>query len=49
LTDIEAQRALRHVSNQQAVAYARRELAVVSFQGCDSCDGWVPTLIEATA
>lgn len=48
LTDIDAQRALRHVSNQDAVAYARGEATVVSLRGCDGddCDGWVPVFIE---
>jgi len=43
LTDIEAQRALRHVSNQHAVAYVLGELTLVAYQGCDDCGGWVPT------
>lgn len=42
LTDIDAQRAMRHVSAQQAVAYARGELSLVSRYGCESCGGWVP-------
>ena len=47
LGDLEAQRALRHVSNQLAVSYARGELTLVAYQGCDDCGGWVPTFIEA--
>ncbi|BBZ59419.1 MULTISPECIES: hypothetical protein [Mycolicibacterium] len=46
LTDIEAQRALRHVSNQDAVAYARGDVTVVRLRGCDECGGWVPTFTE---
>ncbi|ETB43739.1 MULTISPECIES: hypothetical protein [Mycobacterium avium complex (MAC)] len=51
MTDIDAQRALRHVSNQDAVAYARGEVTVVSLRGCDGddCDGWVPMFTEAAA
>ncbi|KUH86301.1 hypothetical protein [Mycobacterium sp. IS-1556] len=49
LTDIEAQRALRHVSNRDAVAYARGELSLVSMYGCDDCGGWVPTFTESAA
>ncbi len=47
LTDIEAQRALRHVSNQSAVAYARGEVTVVGCHDCHGCGAWVPTFIEA--
>lgn len=47
LTDIEAQRALRHVSNRDAVAYAQGELSLVSLHGCEDCDGWVPTFTDA--
>ncbi|POX88383.1 hypothetical protein C3473_27255 [Mycobacterium kansasii] len=49
LTDIEAQRALRHVSNRDALAYARGELSLVSLYGCDDCGGWVPTFTESAA
>lgn len=43
LTDIEAQQALRHVTNDSAVAYGRGEVTVTSLHGCDECGGWVPT------
>lgn len=46
LDDIEAQRALRHVSNRDAVAYARGELSLVSLHGCDDCGGWVPVFAD---
>lgn len=49
LTDIEAQRALRHVSNRDAVAYGQGELSLVSLHGCDDCGGWVPTFTESAA
>lgn len=48
LTDIEARRALRHVSNRDAVAYGQGELSLVSLHGCEDCDGWVP-MFTATA
>lgn len=47
LTDIEAQRALRHVSNRDAVAYGQGELSLVSLYGCEVCEGWVPTFTDA--
>ncbi|MFA1701644.1 hypothetical protein ACDT10_01870 [Mycobacterium intracellulare] len=46
LTDIEAQRALHHVTDEHAVAYARSEVAVASLYGCEDCDGWVPTFTK---
>lgn len=49
LTDIEAQTALHHVSNQDAVAYARGELSLVSQYGCESCGGWVPAFHQTAA
>ncbi len=47
LTDIEAQAALRHVSNADAVAYAQGRVTLVSFYECDDCEAWVPTFTEA--
>ncbi|MCA2321561.1 hypothetical protein JF732_14760 [Mycobacterium intracellulare] len=47
LTDLEAQRALRHVTNYAAVAYALGEVVLVGCRDCDGCGGWVPTFIEA--
>ncbi|KKF01579.1 hypothetical protein EUA04_13305 [Mycolicibacterium obuense] len=46
LTDIEAQQALRHVSNRDAAAYGRGELSVVSMYGCEDCGAWVPTFTD---
>lgn len=46
LTDIEAQAALRHVSNTDAVAVALAQITLVGFYGCDSCGAWVPTFAE---
>lgn len=43
LTDLEAQAALRHVSNADAVAFALGQLTLVSFTGCESCGAWVPS------
>ncbi|WKG01380.1 hypothetical protein [Mycolicibacterium sp. HK-90] len=47
LTDIEAQAALRHVSNADAVALALGQVKLVGYYYCESCDGWVPTFTEA--
>ena len=47
LTDIEAQAALRHVSNADAVAFAQGQVALVSYYGCAECGAWVPTFTEA--
>ncbi len=46
LTDIEAQRVLRHVANQEAVAYARGELSLSRLRWCGECEAWVPTFTE---
>ena len=49
LTDLEAQAALRHVSNADAVAFAQGLTTLVSFYDCDDCDdcgAWVPTFTE---
>ncbi|WP_234791412.1 hypothetical protein [Mycolicibacterium mucogenicum] len=48
LTDIEAQAALRHVSNADAMAFAQGLTSLVSFYGCDDCGAWVPTFTEAS-
>lgn len=47
LTDLEAQRALRHVSDHQAVAYARAEAVLAGCHDCPDCGAWVPTFMEA--
>lgn len=47
LTDLEAQAALRHVSNADAVALALGQVTLVSYTGCESCGAWVPTFTEA--
>jgi hypothetical protein len=47
LDDLQAQRALRHVSNQNAVAFARGEVTLVGCRDCADCGGWVPTFTEA--
>lgn len=47
LTDIEAQAALRHVSNGDAAAFARGEVTLVNYYGCESCGAWAPTFAEA--
>lgn len=47
LTDLEAQSALRHVSNADAVAFAQGGVALVSYCGCPECGSWVPTFTEA--
>lgn len=49
LTDIEAQRALRHVSDQDAVAYATGRVELVSCIDCPSCAAWVPTFHQTAA
>lgn len=49
LTDIEAQWALRHVSNRDAVADARGELTLISMYGCQDCEEWVPTFTDPAA
>lgn len=46
LTDIEAQRALRHVSNIDAAAFARGELALIRYESCAYCEAWVPIFGE---
>jgi len=48
LDDLEAQAALRHVSNADAVAFAQGLTSLVSFYGCDDCGAWVPTFTEFT-
>ncbi|WP_445168776.1 hypothetical protein ACTXG7_05285 [Mycolicibacterium sp. Dal123E01] len=48
LTDLEAQQALRHVANADAVAFALGQLSLVSYTGCPECECWVPTFIETT-
>lgn len=48
LNEIEAQRALRHVSSQERRGGLRADdLVLVGFHGCtgDECDGWVPLFI----
>jgi hypothetical protein len=47
LTDIEAQAALRHVSNADAVACALGEVTHVGFNWCEGCGAWAPTFAEA--
>ncbi|WP_137146936.1 hypothetical protein [Mycolicibacterium sp. CR10] len=49
LDDIEAARALRHVSNADAVAYAPGQLTLTSYWGCEGCGSWVPIFTEAAA
>ncbi|MBS9532063.1 hypothetical protein KIH27_00510 [Mycobacterium sp. M1] len=46
LTDIEAQRAVRHVTSQQAVAYATGRVEFVSCIDCQSCGAWMPQFVE---
>lgn len=46
LTDFEAQAALRHVSNADAVAFAQGRVTLVGYYRCESCEGWVPTFTE---
>ncbi|OPX12480.1 hypothetical protein [Mycobacterium sp. AT1] len=46
LTDLEAQAALRHVSNADAVAFALGQVTLVSFSSCESCDAWKPRFTE---
>lgn len=46
LTDLEAQAALRHVSNADAVALALGQVKLVSYTGCENCGAWVPTFTE---
>ncbi|WP_051288884.1 hypothetical protein [Mycobacterium sp. URHD0025] len=45
-TAAEAEAAVRHLSNRQAVDYALERVAVSSFTSCDDCGAWVPTLIR---
>lgn len=45
--DVEAQRALRHVTNQQAIALALGRVTLAGYRDCPSCDGWVPSFIVA--
>ncbi|MCV7094093.1 hypothetical protein AWC13_13375 [Mycobacterium kubicae] len=47
LTDIDAQRALRHVTNGNAAAYARGELTLIGCRDCEDCGAWVPSFIAA--
>lgn len=47
LTDLEAQAALRHVSNADAVAFAQGRAVLVGYYGCDDCGAWVPTFTDA--
>lgn len=46
LNDIEAQAALRHVSNADAVAFAQSRVTLASYYGCDYCGAWVPMFTE---
>lgn len=46
MTDLEAQAALRHVPNADAVAFALGQVTHVGFGWCESCDSWVPTFTE---
>ncbi|BBY84704.1 hypothetical protein [Mycolicibacterium tokaiense] len=48
LTDLEAQAALRHVSNADAVALALGRVTLVGFYLCESCGGWIPSFTETT-
>lgn len=44
--DIEAQRALRHVTNQQAIALALGQVTLAGYRDCEDCGAWVPSFIE---
>jgi hypothetical protein len=46
LSDIEAQRAVRHVLTAVAVAYATGRVEFVSCVDCPSCGAWVPQFVE---
>lgn len=46
LSDIEAQRAVRHVPTAVAVAYATGLVEFVSCVDCPACGAWVPQFIE---
>ena len=47
LTGLEAQAALRHVSNADAVALALGQVTLVGYYYCESCESWVPKFAEA--
>ncbi|NDJ91450.1 hypothetical protein GWR20_20260 [Mycolicibacter kumamotonensis] len=49
MSDIEAQRAVRHVTSQQAVAYATGLATLVGCVDCEHCGAWIPTFIETDA
>lgn len=46
LSDLEAQRALRHVPTAIAVAYATGLVEFVSCVDCPACGAWVPQFVE---
>ncbi|WP_235676049.1 hypothetical protein [Mycolicibacter arupensis] len=49
MSDIEAQRVVRHVTSQQAVAYATGRTTLIGCVDCEGCGAWVPQFIEADA
>lgn len=46
LDELEAQRALRHVSNADAAAFGRGAVRLVRYEGCTDCGAWVPIFGE---
>lgn len=47
MSDIEAQRAVRHVPAAVAVAYATGQTQLVGCVDCEHCGAWMPTFIGA--